>query len=338
MQSLGGRALGAAIVAALAACAPATPAPAAGRTATPSTIGSILAAARGGDTIVLGPGVYEGVEFRGLSFKPELVLDAKAATFKNLQIEKTAGLDIRGGTYQLGPSRARRDGQEVFGAAIRMDAVERIRISNASFVGPGGAKGAFGEGYGIHVIVGQDVEVEKSQFKGFKSGVVMTRVKGFRISDNASTLMRSDGFQVSKSWNGVIEGNTCGDTRVRDDEHPDCIQLWSRPEFPPTSDVVIRNNKAEGPTQGIGMFNHVRKGVDDGGFDRITIENNEIAVSRPNGITLVDGRDSVMRNNKVTTLAGAKFQAKIRSGPGVKRCGNYVAAWNGRAGVDEPKC
>ncbi|MBL8554509.1 MAG: right-handed parallel beta-helix repeat-containing protein [Phenylobacterium sp.] len=338
MQALGGKVLGAAF-AALVIAAPTTPALAAVRNATPATFAKVVSEAKGGDVIVMGPGTYADFRIAGRAFAPELTLDARAATIVAMQVTKSEGITIRGGAFRLGQPRQRKDtGQEVFGAAIRFDDAKDIKVTGATFVGPGHAEGAYGEGNGLHVVVGQDISVEKNQFTGFRSGVVITRVKGFRVADNTSSLMRSDGFQVSKSWDGVIENNSCKSTRVRSDEHPDCIQLWSRPEFPPTSDVVIRGNRMQGPTQGIGMFNHVRKGVDDGGFDRITIENNEVNVSRPNGISLVDARKSTVRNNRITTIDGARFQAKLRTRGDVARCGNFVASWGGRAGIDEPKC
>jgi len=99
------------------------------------------------------------------------------------------------------------------------------------------------------------------------------------------------------------------------------------------ADIVIRGNVMEGEMQGIFLGNHVRKGVDDGGFDRITIENNEVTVSFPQGIGLFDARDSVVRNNTVRTIPGStlpngkRVRANLRvTGTGNRVCGNKVTA------------
>jgi hypothetical protein len=115
--------------------------------------------------------------------------------------------------------------------------------------------------------------------------------------------------------------------------------MWSRPTAPPVADVIIRRNRIEGDTQGIGLHNHVRDGVDDGGFDRILIEDNIINVSRTNAIDLANGRESIIRNNKVTTLPGAKGRASIHAREGsVTMCGNSVAAGAGKPGAKDPPC
>ena len=88
------------------------------------------------------------------------------------------------------------------------------------------------------------------------------------------------------------------------------------------------------------MFNHTRDGVNDGGFDRILIENNEFNVAFPNGIGLTDGRASIIRNNRVETYPGAQFRAgiAIRGDGDVQRCGNVVKAGAGKPGETDRPC
>jgi len=88
--------------------------------------------------------------------------------------------------------------------------------------------------------------------------------------------------------------------------------------------------------QGIFLGNHVRAGVDDGGFDAITIERNRIEVNVPNGIYVGSGRGVRIISNQVYTVAGAML--RNGAGPAVKAtikavesqrvvaCGNLVAA------------
>lgn len=312
--------------------------------ATPSTFAARLSAARPGDTLKLAPGDYRTFEIQGRRYSPSLTIDAAGATITDAKISKSAGVTIRGGAFQLGPPGVNpKNGKPNFGSAIRMNDVSDVKILGSRFIGPAAVQGPnrleFGEGYGVRVLRGSKVEVADGKFEGLKTGIAMTRIDGFRLTGNVFSAMRMDGLVVSLSRNGLIEKNECRATRVREKEHPDCIQMWSRPTDPPVSDVVIRQNRIEGATQGIGLHNSVRDGVDDGGFDRITIEDNIIRVSRANAISLKNARDSTIRNNQVSTYPGAQFRASIRaSGPSVTICGNAVEAGAGKSGVKDKAC
>lgn len=331
--------IGAMLVLTVVGCAPAK---AKVLPATPDNIAQVLASASPGDRIVLGPGLYENSRLPRRAFKPSITIDAANARIAGWYFRGTSGVTMTGGTYltpteQINPKSGKLD----YGRALRFDNAAAIKVINGRFVGPG-KRGEnpteFGEGIGLFVVGVTDIEVTGNTFTGFRSGLAFSRVDGFKIINNTYTDMRSDGMQFGESRNGVIEGNTCQGTRIRDKEHPDCIQMWSRPTSLPTSDMVIRKNRMEGGTQGIGMFNHVRNGVNDGGFDRIVIEDNDIDISFPQGIALYEGRDSTVRNNRVRTQPGARFMATINVAPEVQRCGNVIASAAGKPGKKEPRC
>jgi hypothetical protein len=83
----------------------------------------------------------------------------------------------------------------------------------------------------------------------------------------------------------------------------------------------------------------VRNGVDDGGFDRILIEENDVNVSASQGIALGgNARASVVRNNRVRTMPGAKYRASINLKGDIRRCGNVIEPGAGKPGVVDPKC
>lgn len=313
------------------------------RTATPTSLPFVLTLAGSGDTIVLEPGVYADLHIRARDYESPLVVDASKATLSGVQVTGVSGLTIRGGEFRLpAPRIDDRTGATDFGSALRMRRVARMHVSGGKFVGPGTDATAkdprFGEGYGLVVDEGDQIEIADNMFQGLKAGVILRRNEEFRVVGNRFRNMRSDGIQVAESRKGLIEANDCLGTRIRDTEHPDCIQLWSRPPSAPTADITIRRNHAEGHTQGIGMFNHVRNGVNDGGFDRILVEDNDIAISLPQAIALSEGRDSTVRNNRVRTLSGAKYRASINVTALVKRCGNVIEPGAGKPGVKDKSC
>lgn len=323
-----------------AACGPAADAAPQSIRATPATLSAALAKAGDGDTIVLEPGVYTGVMISNRTFQTPLILEARGATLEGLRAKNVSGLTIKGGEFRVPPPATKAStGQQMYGGATRFDNVSRLTITDGVFTGPGAppssTSGPFGEGYGVFVVTGSDITVTGGQFQGLKGGVIMNRVDGFKVTGNRIVGSRADGIALGESRNGLIENNQCLGFRIRDKEHPDCIQLWSRPTSPPTSDVVIRGNRAEGNMQGIGMFNHARNGVDDGGYDRIVIENNDMLVGYPHGIALMNARDSVVRNNRVRTFPGAKWRASMSIGKAA-RCGNVIEAGAGR-GMEKDK-
>jgi hypothetical protein len=313
------------------------------RKASPSNLEAVLQSARSGDTIVLAPGEYGPLKFTRHAFARPLVIEAGPAVFLGLNVGGVEGLELRGGEYRVPPPNVKpSSGNLVYGAAIRFDEVKNIRLLGLKLVGPGAPPGVldgpFGEGNGVLVNGGENIEITKSHFSGLKNGIAMGKTDGFKITDNVFSGLRSDGASMGEVRNGLIQGNECSGTRIRSTEHPDCIQLWSRPTSPPTADVVIRRNRAEGPTQGVFLGNHTRDGVDDGGFDRILIEENDLNVGFPNAIALTDGRESIVRNNRIRTFPGAQYPANINIRGDVKRCGNEIAANEGRARQVDKKC
>lgn len=203
-------------------------------------------------------------------------------------------------------------------------------------------------GYGVSFIRCRNVRVLGCAFEGFDRGVVLSWCDGFTVAGSGFRALKIDGVNVAQSWRGVVADNdfTNPDTG---EAHPDAVQLWSRPTMrlrdkslvpaPPTSDIVIARNRVQGMlTQGVTAFNHIRNGVDDGGFDRIAIVGNDIAVGMPQALALYSGRDCIVADNRVTTLEGATSRASInlRGCTGLVRRGNTVAPGAGKPGADDP--
>ena len=312
--------------------------------ANPSNIKAILLSAKGGDTIVMAPGEYPDQGLLRRTFEPALVIDSHAAVMVGWQFATVSGVTFRGGIFRVPPPMDSRKepGTLAYGTAFQLYTASHIHISDATFQGPGNLQvdpPVLGQGWGIRVNGGEDVWVTDSRFEGLRGGAAFGQIEGFKIVNNVSAGSRSDGFDVALSHRGLIEGNTCLGTQMSGEgEHPDCIQLWSRPTAPPVSDIVIRKNKIYGATQGIGMFNHTRNGVNDGGFDRIVIEDNDIEVSFPHGIGINGERDSIVRNNHVRTMKGAKYLTRISTEEATLRCGNTVADGGGKSGWTEKRC
>lgn len=312
---------------------------------TPTTLQEVLAKAKGGQTIVLAPGVFSDVVISGRHYSPSITIEAKDAKLVSWTMKDVSGVIIRHAHVSPdGPKISPKTGKPLYGNSLLMQNVSEIEVSDSTFEGPGQAdakvSGVFGDGYGLNIHGGRKLTIARNAFSGLKIGLLISETDGFQVADNTFTSMRSDGMDVALSHNGVIEGNHCWGTVVRTQEHPDCIQMWSRPPATPTSDMVVRHNKVEGDTQGISLFNHVRDGVDDGGFDRILIEDNDVSVTASQAIAIVGGRNSIIRNNRVTSLPGGPYRASINTySSDVVRCGNVVSpGGKNKPGIVDPKC
>lgn len=316
------------------------PVAAAQLTATPENFASVLARAQGGDILIL-KGVFTAVKLKGRRFERPLIIDASAATLVAWKIDDVSGLSIKGGVAKPTSKFEPKRNAVIHGSALAFNNVSRIRLESMRFQGPeapvtDGLNPA--DGYGAYFRYASDIDVVDCEFRSFKSAALFGQTDRFKLQRSTFRAMRSDGVNVANSWNGLIENNDFRETNRTNKEHPDAIQMWSRPKAKPTSDIVIRGNTVVGSTQGITGFNHVRDGVDDGGFDRILIVDNDVQVGFAQAIAVGSGRDIKVMNNRVRTLPGAAYRASINvsHSPGAVRSGNIVEPGAGKRGDSDP--
>lgn len=270
-----------------------------------SAIENKIASAHGGDTITLPSDMSGVLTIRGGVYQPAITIDASAATLSGIVFSEVNGVTVKGGTI----------------------------------VGPGGRS------YGVSIRSSRNIRVENMVITAAHRGVVVNESQDIGLAGLNLTGLISDGINVALSQRVSIERNRCRSfrpniatfgpdgKRLKDGDHPDCIQAWSRPSAPPTSDISVIGNDMDGVMQGIFFGNHVRDGIDDGGFERIVISNNRIRVSYPNALVLSDVRGATIANNVISTVPDSRLpnkpdrlvQATIRvSGSDITACGNTV--------------
>ncbi len=268
---------------------------------------SLISSVAPGQTIKLTSGVTGTLTISGKTFSPAITIDATDATLTAIVIRSSNGVKFRGGTIV------------------------------------GGGR----DTHGINIGQSSDIDITGMNITATDHGIVVYQTKGMRIADNKLYGLISDGIDLAESREIAVTGNSCRDfnpapriydasgVMIQDGDHADCIQAWSRPTSPPTSDIQIIGNYAEGEMQGIFLGNKVRDGVNDGGFDRITIKNNYVDLALGNGIRIVDGRGSIIEGNKVYTIDGStifdgtnyftvKTNLSVAGGYTQSLCGNYV--------------
>jgi hypothetical protein len=298
------------IVAIIAAALLIPPATAAVVVAQPSTLPAVFKSAVSGDTIVLATGDYGDVQLPRGDYSPALEIDGRAARFRSIIIRSTKGIHLRGGTL-IGPP------EQTHGVLI--DGAQRITVA--------------------------DMVVT-----GVRVGIATTKSTDVEITGNRLDGVRSDGINLAMVQRVRVVGNQCLNFRpiaaiydaagklVKDGDHADCIQGWSRLAYPPTSDVLIEGNTAEGAMHGVGFFD-----PGQGGYDRITVRGNVFRLASTwHGVSIYEGRSIVIRDNKLLPVPGSRQAGGNRgltypwvSAPGsdAVACGNVVAARASRYGT-----
>lgn len=187
----------------------------------------------------------------------------------------------------------------------------------------GGTFGLIDKGYAIHVRNSQNVGFANLLIKNAQRGIVIAESQDVTVSRADMVNLTIDGINIASSQRVSVTDSICREFNTGK-AHPDCIQLWSSPKGGVTQDVTLLRNRSDGNMQGFTAFNHVRNGIDDGGFDRITMADNWVRGDYPNGVAVYDCRNCRIENNKAVTPKKAKYNVQVR----VIRCSDCTVAGN----------
>jgi len=303
------------LAAALPACA-APPAP--GGVVTADGWSRAIARAQPGQTLKLS-GAFPALDIKGRNWSPSVTIDATDATIDSLNIEDSSGVTLVGGVYE--PSAPRPAKAAVQANRSSRIVFQSVKVRNAA------------PGDGIAFAASQDTEIRNSSVDGARNCSGIFTSTGVTVSGLEVKGCRIDGLDIWYSHQVTVEKLSCSDFNLVDKHHPDCVQLLSRKDDTPTSDITIRDSIAVGAMQGFSGFDH-----GTGGYDRVRIINNTARVTYATGVRLMACRQCEVSGNKVETLDGAQFRANIVTDGDTVRCGNVIAAGAGKPGQNDPRC
>ncbi len=283
---------------------------------TPSGLDAALAAAKGGDTLVL-TGDFGAVAITGQTYRPAIRLDLSAATLAGLQVTESEGVEVSGGTIHSTPAAP----------PVAVMNSKHVHLENVAAADPGAH-------YAFDIRGSSDVSVVNSRIDGGKVGIVLWDVDGAKISGNRIRGVNIDGMDIASARNVVVEDNSCADTVVVDNHHPDCIQMWTQPGLPQSENITLRRNTAKGGMQGFDDFGGDRRGILG-----LVVEDNTAEVSYPQGLAILSSPGAIVRNNHVRTLPGSQWRASVRiTAPDAQACGNTADAGAGKPGWSDGAC
>ncbi len=284
-----------------------------------------LAAAKGGETILLEAGNYGDMSLTVKSgFSAAFASNVTIASADPTDPAIMTGLDVRGAQnltfdgitfdYTFAP------GDEIYHRPFSVSGSRDITIRNSTFDGDlasgvSAVSDGFGYATGLSVRGTTGITVENNEVFNFHRGLTVFESGEVVVSGNDIHDIRSDGMNFAEIAGVVIENNYIHDFRgsANSLDHCDMIQFWTNGTDSPSSDITIRNNYLDigngTATQSIFMRNdQVDRGLAGAEmfYQNVLIENNVITNGHLHGITVGETAGLEIRNNTVLHADGAK--------------------------------
>lgn len=311
-QLLGALAAGGALAGAVAALSPST-APSmaeteAGRSTVVSDISGLraaLAGARGGDTILLMPGRYEGLVIQGLRLPGGVTIrsrdPARRATLGRFTINGSANLTLADLELLVEPGAAR-ESRITNSQDISLRSLDAHGTLDGSPVADGGA---------LLVRFCQGFRLLDSNLHEVHVGLGVLQSTDVLVRGNHFHDVRLDGIRMAGVSRVVIDRNRFNDFYWVEPDHPDAIQFWTTNMRESASDIAITNNlihRGKGrETQGIFMNDEQRRFP----YRNVRIQGNTLLGTSYHGITVAAGEGVDISGNTVLAYPGDRSWIRV---------------------------
>jgi Ca2+-binding RTX toxin-like protein len=263
-----------------------------------------LAAARGGDTILLAPGGYGEVSMANLNFASNVTIESSSATnwatLKGLQVHGCSGLTFSNLTFStIGTVN---HSSTVFAKPFSIVGSQNIQLANLNVRGnPLIAPASQPDGLLISGCSNVSVTGSKSQYTHV--GLADIGNNNITISQNSFSQIGNDGIDNGGSSHVQITGNTFTDfNHANSTQHSDAIQFWTSNTTTSAHDINVSNNTINlaGGTLAQGIF--ITDDVGNLPYQNLTVSNNTVIDALGNGIELENVANGVVTGNDVLTL------------------------------------
>lgn len=247
-----------------------------------------LAAAKGGETILLGAGTYTTL---GISrAKPTSMVTIMSADSSNpvlmpgMEIDDCANLTFKNIELTVN-TRTMTNVNVLHSTNVHLDKIEfhdPVSKNRGSLL----------------FRWGSNLSVKNSEFYDMGGGVRLIATDSITVSGNDFHDLTGDAIQSNSTSNVTIKNNTITDIYSVPGDHPDAIQFFTTYQTEPARNIVITGNtytRGEGGiTQGIFMGNEVSSRYQD-----VTISGNRIIGGMYHGITIGEVDRATITNNIV---------------------------------------
>ena len=274
-----------------------------------------LAAAKGGETILLGAGTYSTLGLNRTT--PASMVTVTSADASNpvlipgMEIDDSSNLTFKNIEITLN-TRTMTHLNLINSTNVHFDRIEFHDSINKN-------RGS------VLLRWGSNLSIKNSEFYDMESGIRVVTTSDIVLSGNSIHDIYGDGIQVNGSSNITIKNNTLTDLYSSPGDHPDAIQFFTYGQTGPARNITITGNTYTrgngGITQGIFMGNEASihyqdvvisgnriiggmyNGIAIGGVDRATITNNIVQgyTDMDSWILIGDSTDSILSNNRASS-------------------------------------
>lgn len=277
-------------------------------------LAAAVAAAKGGETILLAPGTYDHLFVLSRVFTAPVTLrpldPAASAQIDRMTIRLSANIIVE--DVSIGRSLA--PGEADWTLMNTISNSENITLSGVRMHGSLDGNPA-NDAVLLAVRQSQNFTVEDSEFtQGFRA-ILFEQSTGLTVRGNTVHTMRSDGFNFTAVEDVLIENNNIGGFFPNSWDHADGIQFWTNGQTASSSNIVIRDNIIMAPSGAGNQGIFMRDEVGTLPFRNVVIENNVVYSNggQWHGISVgsvVGGRIS---NNTVvsTTLDSQRYWINV---------------------------
>ncbi len=296
-------------------------------------LSGIFAQLKGGETVLLEPGVHQALALRATNasgqFRQPVVVKSgnpdAPSTLRNVNLVNVANVQFENihFKYDFEPGRGVREPRPFY-----FQNVDRLTISGSVFEGDIAKSGdatvkGFAVGKGLVVRGGSNILIEGNEFYNWFAAAALHHIDRMVFRGNEIHSIRSDGVNCSEMRSALIANNYIHDFRpsTRSKDHRDMIQCWSTNTTRHMDGLTIEGNVLNSGsgayTQSIFLRNElVDKGLQGRNFyyRNVTIRNNVVINAHRHGIFVGQTDGLVIENNTVVRTrrgAGSKTEKKI---------------------------
>jgi parallel beta-helix repeat protein len=277
-------------------------------------LSAAIAAAKGGDTIVLRGGNYGELNITSkISIDAPVKIMSESETnpaiFTGMALHGVNNIKIEGVKFDY----VSKYGDPIWTTPFGVYDSKNVSITKSTFDGDV-AKGVaamdngFGTGRALYVTGTEGFELANNKIFSFNRAAYIALSKDVNVTGNEIKDISSDGLDFSEVQNVLISQNHIHDFRMSatTTAHPDMIQFWTTNTKVASSNIRITDNLldqgAGSWTQTIFMRNEL---VDSAGagtnmyYRDIVISNNVIRNNHYHGITVGEAAGLTIQNNSV---------------------------------------
>lgn len=285
--------------------------------ATNSALTSAIAAAKGGDTILLAPGAYDVLAISNLQFAIGVTIasqdPSQQAVLAGLTVNKSSGLKFENLEVEFsGVPTA---------TAVTVTGSQNVAFSKLHVHGSldGNPRN---DASGMLIRDSSNISVANSEFEQLTTGISHLKVDGLAVINSTFHDLRMDGIRGGGSSEVVISENSFRDFHIAAGDHPDAIQFWTVNTTASAHNILIENNEFHRGTGDVAQGIFIQDSGNTLPYLGLVVRGNLISGGMYNGIYVQGARGAKIEDNIVQGFTDMKSYIRLIAAHDVDLSGN----------------